>query len=368
MNKNQNRIRWIGIVLAWTMLLSGIAFGMQFKHCQSPEQTAEIYRIILDQHRQGATVEEAQEVIHKMMQSRDSEHRDHKMGEMDSHRHRPLMIWMTLWDQLTTDQLEELLTAIAEIRENDSDRQAVREVIREKLAEWNIEMPDRQENSPGKRSGHRHGFGQLDLDETQRNELHDLVDKLHQEGFDRAEIHKAVQEQLTQWGKEFPPPPFFEGDHQAWLGMQQELTHDQFRTLHHMARDMRRNGDEPPVIQKAVTQQLIEWGFSTTDDNSDTGLMTSTSTIMSAANQPNPFNPETIITYTLTEPAQVRIDVYNLMGQKVATLLNNQVQTGFQEVVWNGRSDQGYAVPSGTYLYRIQAGNEVITNTMSLMK
>ncbi|MCC7431870.1 choice-of-anchor D domain-containing protein, partial [bacterium] len=75
-------------------------------------------------------------------------------------------------------------------------------------------------------------------------------------------------------------------------------------------------------------------------------------------NYPNPFNPETKINYTLKESGNVKITVYNALGQIVKTLVNENKGVGTRhEIVWNGTDDKGNLVSSGTYFYKIEAGS-----------
>ncbi len=85
-------------------------------------------------------------------------------------------------------------------------------------------------------------------------------------------------------------------------------------------------------------------------------------------NYPNPFNPETTIGYSIKNPSKVNITIYNLKGEKVRTLVNESKGNGMYNVKWNGKDDNGRAVTSGVYLYRMQAGNFVSTKRMMLMK
>jgi hypothetical protein len=85
-------------------------------------------------------------------------------------------------------------------------------------------------------------------------------------------------------------------------------------------------------------------------------------------NYPNPFNPTTDISYTLPEAAQVRLDVFNVMGQKVATLVDEYEEAGEHTVTWDGRTQEGQAVASGIYLYRLEAGARSATRKMMLLK
>jgi hypothetical protein len=85
-------------------------------------------------------------------------------------------------------------------------------------------------------------------------------------------------------------------------------------------------------------------------------------------NRPNPFNPSTVISYDLPKATYVRIEVINILGQRVITLVDEQKIAGRYEVEWNGVDAGGNRVSSGIYLYRMKAGDFVSTKKMLLMK
>ena len=87
-------------------------------------------------------------------------------------------------------------------------------------------------------------------------------------------------------------------------------------------------------------------------------------------NYPNPFNPTTTIQYRLGETAAVTLTIFDVSGRRVRTLLSGQVQgAGDHRVLWDGRSDGGVSVASGTYLYRLEAGDRFVqTRRMVLVK
>ncbi|MFQ6103329.1 MAG: T9SS type A sorting domain-containing protein [Candidatus Glassbacteria bacterium] len=89
-------------------------------------------------------------------------------------------------------------------------------------------------------------------------------------------------------------------------------------------------------------------------------------------NFPNPFNPRTLIKYDVPKKAGsdvlVKIDVYNIHGQLVKTLVNDVKEPGSYSVQWDGRNDRGLLVSSGIYFYRIRSGEFTSTRKMVLLK
>ncbi|MBN1326394.1 MAG: T9SS type A sorting domain-containing protein [Candidatus Cloacimonetes bacterium] len=93
------------------------------------------------------------------------------------------------------------------------------------------------------------------------------------------------------------------------------------------------------------------------------------------SNYPNPFNPsgagrspETTITYQLPVDGKVEISIFNIKGQKVTTLISNQMQKGKHSVIWSGLDEHNKPVSSGIYLYKITLGNQESVKRMLLLK
>ncbi len=85
-------------------------------------------------------------------------------------------------------------------------------------------------------------------------------------------------------------------------------------------------------------------------------------------NYPNPFNPSSSIQYALSKDAHVTLKVYNMLGQLVATLVDENQVAGYQQAVWNGTNDFGQQVASEMYYYRVTAGNFTDTKRMLFLK
>jgi flagellar hook assembly protein FlgD len=85
-------------------------------------------------------------------------------------------------------------------------------------------------------------------------------------------------------------------------------------------------------------------------------------------NYPNPFNPTTVIEYQTLEAGRVTLEVFSVLGEKVATLVNGFQEAGYYQQEWNGRDQSGRQVASGLYIYRLQAGDFSGVRSMVLMK
>jgi hypothetical protein len=85
-------------------------------------------------------------------------------------------------------------------------------------------------------------------------------------------------------------------------------------------------------------------------------------------NNPNPFNPKTVITFAIAREGRGSLRVYNLRGELVRTLFEGVFTAGEQSVQWDGRGDNGVLAGSGVYLYRLEMGDEAISRRMMLLK
>jgi len=86
------------------------------------------------------------------------------------------------------------------------------------------------------------------------------------------------------------------------------------------------------------------------------------------SNYPDPFNPNTTINFYLPESGNVFLEVFNIKGQRVKTLINEHKETGSHDFMWDATDQNRRFVSSGVYFYRLSTGTNSIVNKMLLMK
>lgn len=138
-----------------------------------------------------------------------------------------------------------------------------------------------------------------------------------------------------------------------------------------------------PQYQDAVSQSGVTYYYkiSALDVSGNEGAFTAVSVLTGiesssglptefALNQnyPNPFNPTTEIAFSIPKQSPVKIVIYGLSGEVVATIVNQTMSAGNYRVTWNGRTDDGRAVASGVYFYHLQAEGFTATKKMTLLK
>ncbi|HUV36109.1 MAG TPA: T9SS type A sorting domain-containing protein [Patescibacteria group bacterium] len=91
-------------------------------------------------------------------------------------------------------------------------------------------------------------------------------------------------------------------------------------------------------------------------------------TFLLEQNYPNPFNPTTRIAYSISEPGYVKLEIYNVLGQRIRTLVDDRLPAGRFVALWEGKDDRGNGVTSGVYFYRIKYGDMLEQRKMVLLK
>jgi hypothetical protein len=123
-------------------------------------------------------------------------------------------------------------------------------------------------------------------------------------------------------------------------------------------------------MQETQARQLVDWVMRKVDVVTDipNSEQPALPHLNLSQNYPNPFNPNTTIEFTLARTTQVRIDVYNILGQTVRTLLDEERAAGSHTIVWDGNDQRGNMAASGIYLYRMQTGGTSVVKKMVLIR
>lgn len=140
----------------------------------------------------------------------------------------------------------------------------------------------------------------------------------------------------------------------------------------HATRFVVRNLD--PTLSYFWSVQSVDAGYAGSEfvaeavsvDTEDAAAVPGQVTLL--GNYPNPFKGSTAIRYALPASTPVRLTVYNVLGAEVAVLVEETMPAGTHESTWNGRNLIGNAVPSGLYMYRLEAGDVSTSRTMVLLK
>ena len=120
------------------------------------------------------------------------------------------------------------------------------------------------------------------------------------------------------------------------------------------------------IVSDSITSDSISWQIVSDYVLSEEDILINSTQLYS--NIPNPFNPLTTISYQVSEPCIVVLEIYNIKGQKIKTLLNEIKEIGFYDVEWNGKDDNNQSVSSGLYLYRMKTKNYSEMKKMLMLK
>ncbi len=112
--------------------------------------------------------------------------------------------------------------------------------------------------------------------------------------------------------------------------------------------------------------EIVELEFTYEGTSADDNTVVQKPLLMK--NYPNPFNPETTIRFAISQADRVQIEIFNIKGEKVRTLVDNEFSAGEHAITWDGTNDNQQSVASGIYLYRMKTANHHDTRKMILMK
>jgi uncharacterized protein (TIGR02145 family) len=105
----------------------------------------------------------------------------------------------------------------------------------------------------------------------------------------------------------------------------------------------------------AFTDSIGRWSIEITPTGVSDYISETAVDFQLMQNYPNPFNPSTVISFFLSRPSEVTLAIYNLMGQKIKTLIDGYKPAGSGQVIWDATNDSGHGVAAGVYIYSMQA-------------
>jgi len=124
--------------------------------------------------------------------------------------------------------------------------------------------------------------------------------------------------------------------------------------------DKSNNLNNPQYVQGSA--RLYEYDESSVDDD----VISNSTKLLD--NYPNPFNPTTTISYDLKNDSKIKLEIFNIKGQKIITLENDEKNAGHHNIVWNGENSEGNLVSSGIYFYKLNTEKYSSVKKMVLMK
>ncbi len=151
----------------------------------------------------------------------------------------------------------------------------------------------------------------------------------------------------------------------AWVGVTVNIR-DHFTTLNSVQLKFVASDEGGGSLVEAGVDDLMIMAYNELSPVQEDGLVIKPTRLNQ--NYPNPFNPVTEISFNLSKPGLVKLDVFDLSGRLVKTLIHGQMAAGPQSVHWNGTSNESGPVASGVYFYRLRTGDLVLDKRMLLLK
>ncbi|MBN2279951.1 MAG: T9SS type A sorting domain-containing protein [Candidatus Marinimicrobia bacterium] len=337
---------------------------MRLKNLLTEEQMQEVKDMIREMHQSGASRLEIHTAVMDLLEFWGIDYSD------VNENHLP----RTIWKQLTDEQKETLKNTMKSMQENGATEEEIREVVNGLLDEWGIDLSEFRQNY-WRRILHHRLMDQL-TDE-QQEEIKALVEEMRANDAAKEEIFAAVKELLESWGIDVSDTWGERKNERLPREILEQLTEAQRTELIELIQKMRDDDATREEIYEAITDLLVHWGIELPEDwgegpknteQPEENKLTNYQLLDGVTNHPNPFNPDTHISYSLHEASNISVKIYNMNGNQVRTLENKKQEAGSYTLYWDGLNEKGMQCPSGMYLVKIDAGSETVTHNIILMK
>jgi DNA-binding transcriptional regulator YhcF (GntR family) len=354
---------FVNLDLAYTAGPKQERSAPRFMQQLNDEQKAEMESMIADMKAAGATREEIHTAVKEKLEDfgiKPPEKEERKDGRgFRGPRHDGPMFD----GQLSEEQRTAIRDKVDQLKDQGASREEIHEAVTEMLKSYGVEPPEGGFEGPLR--GHRHGgfFPGLELTEEQQTAIREKVEALNDQSASREEIHEAVAELLKSYGIK---PLEQMREHRELM---RQLTPEQQREVHETVRKMRQDGASREEIREAVNSLFKQYGLQIPgNDQQQETEESSGGNNLQIENFPNPFNPETTIQYVTPAEGQVTIQIYDIQGKLIRSLLHEFQSAGTHTLRWDGLNETGTRVPSGTYFLRVTAGTEKVSKRIIMTK
>jgi uncharacterized membrane-anchored protein len=322
------------------------------------EQKEAIHEKITELREEGASHEEIHAAVGEMLEEYGVELPEN-WGERRGRKE--------FFGNLTEEQREAIHKKMREMRDEGATHEEIHATVSEMLKEYGVEVPERLGERP-----HRMGFF-AELTEDQREAVREKMKEMRDEGATHEEIHATVSEMFEEYGIELPE---HWGERRRPMGFLAELTEEQRQAIREKMKRMRSEGATREEIHATVSEMLEKYGIelaehpesSSEASLSSEGVPTSPKSLQESYANPNPFNEQTTIFYTLSARNDVHLKIYNATGQLVKSFEMGVQEPGDYSVKWDGTYEDGTIVPGGVYLYRIEIDGEPVTGRLVVLR
>ena len=325
--------------------------GRGFMTSLSEEQRESVERKIKVMRDQGASRREIRAAVGEMLKGYGIELP--KKRVKDRIRKRVMA-------KLTEAQRKAVKEKTREMRDRGADRKEIKSAVTKMLKGYGIKLPRKHiRDSIRKRVAEK-------LTEDQRKAVGEKVKEMRDRGASRKEIRAAKNEMLKGYGIQLSER---RARGRGRRKLMEKLTDEQRKAVREKVKEMRARGASRKEIRAGVNKILEGYGVKKPEGS---GAMSSARKSggphIVAQAFPNPFDSEANISYALNDPGNVRVSIYNTAGQLIRSFDMGVQDAGTYTVHWDGNHEDGTPATSGVYLYRIDAGDQSVTNRMVLLK
>ncbi len=342
---------FLGVLVSAAAPASEQDRGRGFLSCLTEEQRETVEEKIKEMRSQGAGREEIRAAVGEMLKGYGIERPERRVQG----RGRTMLM-----EKLTEEQRRAVQEKTREMRKDGANRKEIRVAIGEMLKGYGIESPRKHiKDRIRKRVMEK-------LTEDQSKAVREKVKEMRDRGASRKEIRAAMNEMLKGYGIESPER---RARGRGRRKLMEKLTDEQRKAVREKVKEMRDQGASRKEIHTAVSKMLEGYGVKQPEGS---GAMSSVRKSggphVVAQAYPNPFDSDANISYALNDPGNVRVSIYNTAGQLIRSFDMGVQDAGTYTVHWDGNHEDGTQATSGVYLYRIDVGDQSVTNRMVLLK